>query len=151
MLALELRADEFERALHLMRQMENALDGESGEITAVKQAMATLAADRTETPVVTGALDSAVAWFSFGNETYVAIDAAVINPTSPEDPWQYGPKVHDMGGFSPNSGHERAFFDVVVRDHGAEILEEGGDLFIGQLNIFRGAGKQLPLLKPGIL
>ncbi|PJF23614.1 MAG: hypothetical protein CUN56_00175 [Phototrophicales bacterium] len=76
------------------------------------------------TPVVSGSLASAHAPFQVDNETYVAINPAAINPTSPERPFQYGPKVHEMGGVS-RSGHRRDFYNHLLEEFGDDLIAAG--------------------------
>lgn len=88
------------------------------------------------TPIVSGSLASAHAVFVDADETYVAISPSAGNPWSDEKPSEYGPKVHDMGGFS-RSGAERAFYDVLVREEGEGLLDSLEEAFIGTLEVFR--------------
>lgn len=88
------------------------------------------------TPFVTGSLSTAHAVFVEGDETQVALNPLATNPESILDPHQYGPTVHDMGGIS-RSGHERAFYDVVLREHGEDLLDLGEETYIVSLEVFR--------------
>ena len=87
------------------------------------------------TPVITGALRSAHAVFVEDAQTMVALNPAAKHPTGPLDPHQYGPVVHNMGGVS-RSGHERAFYDVVLREHSEELLDVGEEAYIVSLEVF---------------
>ncbi len=111
---------------------------EGGELKRAEVAIAEEAAEIAGplTPFVSGSWASAWAVFTTPEVSYVAIAPEAKNILSPEDPWQYGPDVHAMGGTS-RSGHERAVLDVVVRDYGDQLLEDGADQFIVSLEVFR--------------
>ncbi len=121
-----------------LRQWAEAFAENSDEAKKAEVAVAAAAADLAVvySPFVTGSLASSHAVFADATETYVAIAPDAVNPFSDEDPPQYGPDVHNMGGFSP-SGHERAFYDALVRHEGDGLLDMMGEEFIGTLEVFR--------------
>jgi hypothetical protein len=84
------------------------------------------------TPVVTGAWASSWAVFVEDDETFMTIAPTAVNPYSDEDPPQYGPKVHAMGGIS-QSGHRRDVLNVIVESYGQEIIDVGGNHIITTL------------------
>lgn len=121
-----------------LRQMAEAFAENSDEAKKAEVGTAAAAADLAVvySPFVTGALASSHAVFASNTETYVAIAPDSVNPFSDEDPPQYGPEVHNMGGFS-RSGHERAFYDALVRHEGEDLLDIMGEEFIGTLEVFK--------------
>jgi hypothetical protein len=88
------------------------------------------------TPFITGSLSTAHAVFVEDDMTRVALNPLATNPESALDPHQYGPTVHAMGGIS-RSGHERAFYDVVLAEHGEELLDLGEETYTVSLEVFR--------------
>ena len=83
----------------------------------------------THTPVATGSWASSWAVFVEGDNTFLTIAPTAVNPYSDENPPEYGPKVHQMGGVSP-SGHRRDVLNVLVDDFGEQIAEAGGEYMI---------------------
>lgn len=83
----------------------------------------------THTPVVTGSWASSWAVFVEGDRTFMTIAPTAVNPYSDENPPEYGPDVHGMGGTSP-SGHRRDVLNVLVDDFGDQIAEAGGEHMI---------------------
>jgi len=69
------------------------------------------------------------------HETYVHISLSAVNPFSPENPAEYGPDIHAMGGTS-RSGHIRAFYDQTIIEHGEEILDIGEESLVNTLQVF---------------
>ena len=121
-----------------LRQLAEAVAGNSDEAKQAEVEIAGQVADIAPhfTPFVTGSLASSHAVFTDDAETFVAIAPGAVNPFSDENPPQYGPQVHAMGGFSA-SGHERAFYDVLVREEGERLLDDLEESFIGTLEVFR--------------
>jgi hypothetical protein len=121
-----------------LRQLARAVAADSEETRQAELEIAeeVEAIAPSYTPVISGSLASSHAVFVTGEETFVAINPGATNPWSDENPPQYGPEVHDMGGFS-YSGHERAFYDVIVREEGDRLLEGLEESFIGTLAVFR--------------
>ena len=85
-----------------------------------------------ETPFVTGSWASSWAVIVQGDETFLGIAPTATNPSSDENPPEYGPKVHAMGGIS-DSGHRRDVLNVLVSQHGEEIAAAGGESVIVSL------------------
>ena len=110
---------------------------EGGELKRTEVGLAEAAAELAGplTPVSTGSWASAWGVYTTPEVSYVAIAPEAKNILSPEDPWQYGPDVHAMGGFS-RSGHERAVLDVLVRDYGDQLIEDAGEQFVVSLEVF---------------
>lgn len=121
-----------------LRQMAQAFAEGSDEARQAEYVIGEQVADLAVvySPFITGSLASSHALFADTEETYVAIAPDAVNPWSDENPPEYGPKVHNMGGFS-RSGHERAFYDALVRYEGDQLLEQLGDEFLGTLEVFR--------------
>ena len=121
-----------------LRQLAEAFAESSPEAKRAEIALggqvANIAPDYS--PWATGSLASSHALFVEGDDTFVAIEPGAVNPWSDENPPEYGPEVHDMGGFS-RSGHERAFYDVLVREEGETLLDFGEEEFVGTLEVFR--------------
>lgn len=88
------------------------------------------------TPVITGSLASSHTPYQGDEGAYVTINTEAINPESDEDPWQYGPKVHEMGGISL-SGHRRDFYANLVESYGDLLLTEASDQFILDIGVVR--------------
>ncbi len=86
------------------------------------------------TPISSGILAVSHAVFQEGSETFVMIAPDSVNPYSDENPPEYGPKVHAMGGIS-RSGHRRDFYIVTVEEDGDDILEQGADHFFTTLEV----------------
>ncbi len=86
------------------------------------------------TPISSGILAISHAVFQEGSETFVMIAPDSVNPYSDENPSEYGPKVHSMGGIS-RSGHRRDFYIVTVEEDGDDILEQGADHFFTTLEV----------------
>jgi hypothetical protein len=130
--------EENRRLVDELRQLAEAFAEDSPEAKQAEVAIAGEIADIAPdySPFVTGSLASSHAVFVEGDETFVAIAPGAVNPFSAENPPQYGPEVHEMGGFSA-SGHERAFYDVLVREEGEELLDFGESEFVGTLEVFR--------------
>ena len=126
-----------ERDLQIMqalRDIARATAAESGELKEAEEYMGELAADaaRHETPIRHGVLMKSHAVFTGPQETYVAIEPEIVNPWSPEDPIEYGPKVHQLGGIS-RSGHRRDFYVATVELHGDDIVAAGADFYVTTL------------------
>ena len=138
MFTFDIALDGNRRLVDELRQLAEAVAENSDEAREAEVSLATEVADLAVvySPFVTGSLASSHAVFADGSETYVAIAPGAVNPYSDEKPPEYGPKVHDMGGFSP-SGHRRAFYDALVEEQGEQLLDFGEDEFIGTLEVFR--------------
>lgn len=138
MFYFDVELDQNRALVEDLRQMarafaENSDEGKQAEVEIAEQ-VADLAV--VYSPFVTGSLASSHAVFADGNETYVAIAPDAVNPWSDENPPQYGPDVHNMGGFS-RSGHERAFYDALVRHEGDRLLDDLEESFVGTLEVFK--------------
>lgn len=105
---------------HLLREAEH----EMGQVA--------VAIAWHNTPVVTGAWASSWAVFVEGDKTFMTIAPTAVNPHSDENPPQYGPKVHAMGGIS-QSGHRRDVLNVIVESYSQEIADVGGEHIITTL------------------
>lgn len=84
------------------------------------------------TPVVSGSWANAWAVMREGDETFLGIPPTAVNPYSDENPPEYAPKVHTMGGVS-RSGHRRDVLNVLVDVYGQDILVAGGESVIASL------------------
>ena len=84
------------------------------------------------TPWITGSWASSWAVMIQGDTTFLGIAPNAINPYSDENPPEYGPKVHNMGGISW-SGHRRDVLNVLVEDFSEEITAAGGEYVIGSI------------------
>ena len=84
------------------------------------------------TPVVSGSWASSWAVFVEGDETFLTIAPTAVNPYSDENPPEYGPKVHGMGGVSP-SGHRRDVLNVLLERYSEDITDAGGEYVIASL------------------
>ena len=138
MFYFDVELDQNRALVEDLRQMaqafaENSDEGKQAEVEIAEQ-VADLAV--VYSPFVTGSLASSHAVFADGNETYVAIAPDAVNPWSDENPPEYGPDVHNMGGFS-RSGHERAFYDALVRHEGDRLLDDLEESFVGTLEVFK--------------
>jgi hypothetical protein len=123
-----------EQILRELIDLARATAEESDEARQVEEHMGELAADAAafESPVWSGTLSRSHAVYVEPDATYVAIDPGIKNPFSPEDPHQYGPEIHAMGGLS-RSGHRRDFYTATVEIHGQEIVESAADFYITTL------------------
>ncbi len=72
------------------------------------------------TPIVSGSLASAHTAWHDNIVGIVEISQHAVNPLSDQDPWQYGPWVHSLGGISA-SGHHRNFYEHTVITQSAFI------------------------------
>lgn len=77
-------------------------------------------------PFVTGSLSASHIVSEMGDYSLVHISQHTTNPWSDEDPWQYGPKVHAMGG-------QRAFYDRTVEERAPSAIQEQEREFIGRI------------------
>ena len=135
--AIELEGNR--RLVDDLRQLAEAVAENSDEAKQAEVSIAGQVADLASlvySPVVSGSLASSHAVFAEGGETYVAIAPQAVNPWSDENPPEYGPQVHAMGGYS-RSGHERAFYDALVREQDEALLEELEDTFVATLEVLR--------------
>lgn len=138
MFYFDVELDQNRALVEDLRQMARAFAEDSDESKQAEVEIAEQVADLAVvySPFVTGSLASSHAVFADGNETYVAIAPDAVNPWSDENPPQYGPDVHNMGGFS-RSGHERAFYDALVRHEGDRLLDDLEESFVGTLEVFK--------------
>lgn len=118
-------------ALHRFREQAAKVQGDLvqlaqlGAAGELKKLEAEMAADalyyaRSITPVKTGALQRSHIITVLAAHTLVHINPDAVNPFSPEDPPEYGPKVHARGG-------HRAFYDRTVAEYGPVILQKAED------------------------
>lgn len=77
-------------------------------------------------PFVTGSLSASHTVSEMGDFSLVHISEHTTNPFSDEDPWQYGPEVHAMGG-------HRAFYTRTVAEASDDVVERHGDAFMGRI------------------
>lgn len=119
-----------------LSRIAEAFAADSGEVKETEVAMGELALELVGplTPWVSGSLASSHAIFTSDEYTILMINPAAVNPYSPENPPEYGPEIHAMGGIS-RSGHDRAFYDVLVEEHGDEITELGETVFIATIEV----------------
>ena len=87
------------------------------------------------TPEITGSWRSAWAIYSEDDYAEISIAPEAINPLSPERPFTYAPKVHNMGGVS-RSGHVRSVLDVFLSQHSEEVFAAGEDAAYLSLDVF---------------
>lgn len=137
----------WQRNLNEMLEMLESFKDASEPSTA-KEAEIAMAAEAALyaaeiTPWQSGALATSHVVVSTSDETYVHINPTAVNPSSDEDPPEYGPKVHKMGedhagtplAESP-SGGARAFYTMTVELFGEELLNVGEETFIASLEVF---------------
>lgn len=77
-------------------------------------------------PFVTGSLSASHIAEDMGDFTLVHISETAVNPFSLEDPHEYGPKVHAMGG-------HRAFYDRTVDEKADTAIDHHLDVFYGRV------------------
>ena len=77
-------------------------------------------------PFVTGSLSASHIVTDMGDSSLVHISETAVNPFSLEDPHEYGPKVHAMGG-------HRAFYDRTVDEAADQIIDHHRDVFYGRV------------------
>ncbi len=77
-------------------------------------------------PFVSGSLSASHIVTPFGRFTLVHIDETAVNPFSPENPHEYGPEVHAMGG-------HRAFYTRTVDEYGDILVKKHGDAYVARL------------------
>lgn len=77
-------------------------------------------------PFVTGSLSASHIVSDMGDFSLVHINPTAVNPFSDEDPYQYGPKVHAMGG-------HRAFYARTVDEEADFAIDRQAGHFYGRI------------------
>lgn len=121
-----------------LNQLARALTANSDELKHIEILIAEEGAElaRPLTPVISGSLARSHGILIENDDTFIGIAPDAVNPFSPEKPAEYGPKVHEMGGLS-RSGHVRAFYDVLIEQHGEHLADVGEEAIDIQLDILK--------------
>lgn len=126
----------FTQTAELFRIARRAASGSPERKTELAIAYAAREVAHPLTPIVTGSWRSAWAVVSEPSVAIMGVDPGATNPLSDEDPIEYAPEVHEMGGRS-RSGHRRAVLQVVMDDHSDDLLDIGEEQYLISIGVNR--------------
>lgn len=132
MIGYDLQYRNYWLSTQLILAARELASGNVEKEAAVEMGIAAEAYAWNNTPVVTGSWASSWTVIIEGDEVFLTIAPTAVNPYSDENPPEYAPKVHEMGGVS-RSGHRRDVLNVLVDDYGDDIISAGGESVIASI------------------